>query len=380
MVNPQLQKYVQDNLKKGYKIDVIRNHLLNLRYSPVEVDAAIRSAYPVNPLRSQARGRVRLGQSSSNRPNPLNQVRPVPANFRQNPNLPRRGYPSHRVVRPGGRGSGVIPFRPGQRDVPKGVQPNYHPTFARKGMGNVPTNLPKQHKEPYTFDKFKSDLSKTFENFFGWFGLPMDEKAKRFKIWINKPATRIVILIFVILLGLLLFLYFLTQQHPPIVHFKDSAAGKYLVGDVYMDDDLVGYTQGIFTEMPWQYCLGQHSITLENDDAKYVWDKSEEDCDLYIITLNPIVPEPTIHLDENIIFNFTNRPLNMHQAGMVYFDDKYEADVNGEYLLSRQKCQVIKTVKLVHNLPNREHNFSEWNLTDDNDICRDFDVAKFAVD
>jgi hypothetical protein len=163
-----------------------------------------------------------------------------------------------------------------------------------------------------------------------------------------------IILIFVLLLFICLVGYFFFLKPVPKLNFIDSLSGDNIQGYVYLDDVLLGDTNGIeFDGLPQDFCLGSHIIKLDYGEGSFEWQTYSVDCRYKQITFE--VDHEKALSSEEVIFKFLDETGSYYIAGKMYLNGAYVMPVDKLVSFSREECKNITQVKL-----ELDDFFSEW--------------------
>jgi hypothetical protein len=163
-----------------------------------------------------------------------------------------------------------------------------------------------------------------------------------------------IILIILLLLFILLVGYLLFVKPVPKLNFIDTLSGDNIPGYVYLDDFLLGDTNGVeFDGLPQDFCFGSHIIKLDYGEGSFEWQTYSVDCRYKQITFE-IKHEKALS-SENVIFKFLDETGSYYIAGNMYLNGVYVMPVDKLIPFSRDECKNITQVKL-----ELDGFFSEW--------------------
>lgn len=175
------------------------------------------------------------------------------------------------------------------------------------------------------------------------------------------------IIIATVIFLFLIFIFFLTKCSGDLkIKFFDEKNGELLAGFVYIDDELVGETDGFF-ELPKEYCNEEHKIKLTNDDLELEWDILPEDCKLDQLVLRHVASKK---ISRKLLFSFLDKDTNQSISGKLFFDGEPKGETNGNYTIKREDCRMIGEINLATN----DETFA-WQY--DNGLCNKNEVIEF---
>jgi len=181
-------------------------------------------------------------------------------------------------------------------------------------------------------------------------------------IWI-KIGKKIIIAIVLIFLILL---FSLTKQDPLKIKFFDEKKGSLLKGIVYVDDMLVGETDG-YLELAEEHCNEEHKIKLSNEEVELSWDIFPKDCKLDQLVLKYTASKKK---SRKILFVFLEK--NKSISGELFLDGEYIGNIDGNYSIKRDICEEIEEIKIVKN---NEPFIWQYNKG----LCNENDILEFSV-
>lgn len=127
------------------------------------------------------------------------------------------------------------------------------------------------------------------------------------------------------------------------VKFIEEDSGEKLAGYVYVNDELIAETDGLF-ELPKEYCDEEHKIKLINDDSELEWELFPKDCRLDQLVLRYAASKKT---SRKLVFSFLDKSTNQSIGGKLFFDGEPKGETNGSYSIKREDCRLIDEINLV---------------------------------
>ncbi len=226
-------------------------------------------------------------------------------------------------------------------------------------------NQPEEEEELTPLDPKSRVVSKTFRKFKG--SKPEVKKKKRYfsefpqkakdilhrtKVFTYTNISKIIVVILLILvIKVAIFIFVPT---PPTASFIDKNSEDYIYGYVYLDDNLIGDTDGLkFNDFPKEYCDGAHTIKLESITSSFEWQTYPIDCRSKNIIF--YVEHDKAQPSGNLIFKFMDKTGSFYIAGKLYFDDIFIQDVNRPIAIERTKCKNITKIRLEY-----DNLYDEW--------------------
>jgi hypothetical protein len=200
---------------------------------------------------------------------------------------------------------------------------------------------------------------------------------KPIRTFFSSPVNRLTSVFLGVLLILMVFLIALNRPTPPILYFVDEITGEFLSGDVYLDDEFIGETQGTFDKLPERYCRSKHILSLKINKVILKWNTSREDCELYKIPFThnftglSTMEEKKGFIMMLFVMKDTEEPLR----GSLFFDGEYITTINGKYAFSEEECLAIKNINLT-NIDEIEQNYYEWQHN--SDLCK-YSIIKYVA-
>lgn len=171
----------------------------------------------------------------------------------------------------------------------------------------------------------------------------MDKEKVEFIL--KKKEVITIAVIFVFLFFLLVFTDIHFNPYPPKLVFIDKESNEFLEGGVLLDNEYIGESSnGVFTNLPDDFCEKKHKITLEVNEKQYSWQSFPSDCELNYILFK--AEEKRIIEVEYVTMRFFIKETQEPIKGELYFDDEFIDDTDGEYTVDKDTCNSIRVINI----------------------------------
>jgi hypothetical protein len=162
-------------------------------------------------------------------------------------------------------------------------------------------------------------------------------------VYHKKKILLLIILLMVIILVILILKTSGTQLQ--VIKFVDNSNNP-LKGSVYIDNNYLTETNGYLKQLPHDFCITTHEISLVTKETIFSWFTYPSDCETKELVLSRDVVEIEKQERGSVTLKFMVKETREYLNGSLFFNNVFIANITGNYTIEKSLCEQIKTINL----------------------------------